>query len=52
MALAFVTQTTKQTRPVNFIIQRDSHGFGNVSGSMDIVNQEEKNLSGVLKILF
>ncbi len=52
MALAFVTQTTRQMRPVNFIIQQDSHGFGNVLGIVDSVNQVQKNLSGMLKIVF
>ncbi|KAM7368924.1 hypothetical protein PAMP_013227 [Pampus punctatissimus] len=52
MALAFVTQTAKQMRPVNFIIQQDSCVFGDALGSMDSVNQVQKNLSNTLKILF
>lgn len=56
MLVAFVTQITKQMRPVNFIIQQDYHGFGNESGSMNSVNKvqkkNKKNLSGMLKILF
>lgn len=42
MLVAFVTQITKQMRPVNFIIQQDYHGFGNESGSMNSVNKVQK----------
>lgn len=49
MALAFVTQTTQQMRPVNFIIQQVSRGFENALGSIVSLNQMQKNLSTILK---